>query len=168
MYTVDVIDRNPEHVVEFQELDDGLRVTIEPRQATAFTRRISNQYDQNTHDTDPQEQEWTERVNIGTIPSAYQLQLVELLRSHQQVFAQDDDDVGLTQTVKHRIYTTDESPVKAANRRIPPPQFDEVKTHIRDLFHKGIIKPSQSEFASPIVICRRRTVRLGCVWITVG
>ena len=42
MYTVDVIDRNPEHIVEFQELDDGLRVTMEPRQVTAFTRRISS------------------------------------------------------------------------------------------------------------------------------
>ena len=127
MYTVGVINRNPEHIVEFQELDDGLRVTMEPRPVTAFTRRISNQYDQNTQDTYPQEQEWMERVNIGTIPSAYQHQLVELLRSHQQVFAQDDDDVGLTQAVKHRIYTTDDSPVKAAYRRIPPPQFDEVK-----------------------------------------
>ena len=83
MYTVDVINRNPEHIVEFQELDDGLRVTMEPRQVTAFTRRISNQYDQNTQATHPQEQEWMERVNIGTIPSAYQHQLVELLRSHQ-------------------------------------------------------------------------------------
>ena len=34
------------------------------------------------------------------------------------------------QTVKLRIYTIDESPVKAAYRRIPPPQFDEVKAHI--------------------------------------
>ena len=66
--------------------------------------------DQNTQATDPQEHEWMERVNIGTIPSAYQHQLVELLRSHQQVSAQDDDDVGLTQTVKHRIYTTDDNP----------------------------------------------------------
>ena len=54
-----------------------------------------------------------ERVNIGTIPSAYQHQLVELLRSHQQVFAHDGDDVGLNQTVKHRIYTSDKSSVKA-------------------------------------------------------
>ena len=160
IYAVDIIDRNPEHIVEFQELDDGLRVTMEPRKVTAFRRRIGNQYNQDTQATDPQEQEWMERVNIGTIPSAYQHQLDELLRSHQQVFAQDDDDVGLTQTVKHRIYTTDDCPVKAAYRRIPPPQFDEVKTHITDLFHKGIIKPSQSEFASPIVICRKKNGKI--------
>ena len=42
IYAVDIIDRNPEHIVEFQELDDGLRVTMEPRKVTAFTRRISN------------------------------------------------------------------------------------------------------------------------------
>ena len=61
----------------------------------------------------------------------------ELLRSHQQVFAQDDDDVGLTQTVKHRIYTTDESPVKAAYRRVPPPRFDKSKHTLRISFTKG-------------------------------
>ena len=94
MYTVDVINRNPEHIVEFQDLYDGLRVTMEHRQVTAFTRGISNQYDQNTQATDPQEHEWKERVNIGTIPSANQHQLAELLRSHQHVFAQDADDVG--------------------------------------------------------------------------
>ena len=127
---------------------------------TAFTRRISSQYDQNTQATDPREQEWMERVNIGTLPSAYQYQLVELLRSHQQVFVQDDDDVGLIQTVKHPIYTTDDNPVKAAYRRIPPPQFDEVKPHITDLFYKEIIKPSQSEFASPIVICRKKNGKI--------
>ena len=101
-----------------------------------------------------------ERVNTGTIPSADQHQLVESLRSHQQVFAQDDDDVGLAQTAKHRVYITDESPGKAAYRRIPPPQCDEVKTHITDLFYKGIIKPSQSEFASPIVICRKKNGKI--------
>ena len=58
MYTVDVIDKNPEHIVEFQELDDGLRVTMEPRKVTAFMRRINSQYDHDTHTTDPQEQEW--------------------------------------------------------------------------------------------------------------
>ena len=33
-YTVYVTDRNQEHILAFQELDDGLRVTMEPRQVT--------------------------------------------------------------------------------------------------------------------------------------
>ena len=41
-YTVDVIDRDPEHTICFQELDDGLRVSLEPRHVTANTRRIDS------------------------------------------------------------------------------------------------------------------------------
>ena len=48
MYTVDVTDTNQVHIVEFQELDDGLQVTMKPRQVIAFTRRINSQYDQDT------------------------------------------------------------------------------------------------------------------------
>jgi len=54
----------------------------------------NSQYDQNTQATGPLEQEWVERVNIGTIPSTCQRQLVDLLRRNQQVFAQDDNEVG--------------------------------------------------------------------------
>ena len=42
IYTVDVIDRDPEHTVSFQELDDGLRVSLEPRQMTVNTRWVSS------------------------------------------------------------------------------------------------------------------------------
>ena len=66
--------------------------------------------------------------------------------SNQQVFAHDDDDVG------------------AAYRRIHQPQFDKVKSHITDLFHKGIIKSSQSEFVGPIVTCRKKNGKISvCV-----
>ena len=40
--TVGVIDRDPEHTVGFQELDDGLRISLEPRQVTANTRWVCN------------------------------------------------------------------------------------------------------------------------------
>ena len=72
------------------------------------------------------------------------------------MFAQNESDVGLTHTVKHRICTTEDGPVRAAYRRIPPPQFEEVKAHINDLIQQGIVRHSQSEYASPIVICKKK------------
>lgn len=162
IYTVDVVDRNQEHFVDFEELDDGLRVSLEPRQVTATTRQVRSEQCKYISDASPLDPEynWMEEVHIGEIPPIDKDRLMELLHNHQQVFAQDENDVGLTDTVKHRIYTSDDSPVKAAYRRIPPPQFEEVKAHIKDLVHKGIIKPSQSEFASPIVICRKKNGKI--------
>ena len=72
-------------------------------------------------------------MSIGDIPPTERDRLTELLHSNQQVFAQNESDVGLTDTFKHRICTTEDSPVRAAYRHIPPPQFEEVNVHINDL-----------------------------------
>ena len=155
IYTVDVIDRDPEHTVSFQELDDGLRVSLESRQVTVNTRWVSSKQSRDIPEL-PSDQSWMRDLSIGDIPPTERYRLTELLHSNQQVFAQNESDVGLTHTVKHRICTTEDSPVSAAYRRIPPPQFEEVKAHINDLIQQGIIRPSHSEYANPIVICKKR------------
>ena len=155
IYTVDVIDRDPEHTVSFQELDDELRVSLEPRQMTVNTRWVSSKQSRDIPEL-PSDQSWMRDVSIGDIPPTERYRLTELLHSNQQVFAQNESDVGLTHTVKHGICTTEDSPVRAAYRRIPPPQFEEVKAHINDLIQQGIVRPSHSEYASPIVICKKK------------
>ena len=82
--------------------------------------------------------------------------MTELLHSNQQVFAQNESDVGLTHSVKYRICTTEDGPVRAAYRRITPPQFEEVNAHINEVILQGIVSSSQSEYASPIVICGKK------------
>ena len=67
IYTVDVINRDPVHKVGFQELDDGLRVSLEPRQTTANTRWVSSKQ---SHDISelPSDQGWMRDVSIGDLP----------------------------------------------------------------------------------------------------
>ena len=67
IYTVDVIDRNPKHTVRFQELDDGLRVSLEPRQVTANTRWVSSKQSRDIPEL-PSDQSWMRDVSIGDIP----------------------------------------------------------------------------------------------------
>ena len=90
IYTVDVIDRDPEHTVSFQELDDGLRVSLEPRQVTVNTRWVSSKQSRDIPEL-PSDQSWMCDVSIGDIPPTERDRLTELL----QVFAQKSD-VGLT------------------------------------------------------------------------
>ena len=69
-------------------------------------------------------------------------------------------DMGRTNLVKHHIKLTDPVPFKEAYRRIPPRMYDEVKAHIQEMLHLGAIRPSNSPWASAIVLVRKKDGRL--------
>ena len=76
---------------------------------------------------------------------------------HVGVFASSEDDLGCTNAVKHRISTSDDRPVAQPYRRVPPTQLDEVKEHLEKLLRTGVIVPSRSDHASPIVLVRKKS-----------
>ena len=65
--------------------------------------------------------------------------LETLFQKHASVFTENENDLGYTETVKHKIPTIDQVPVAQPYRRIPPNQFQEAKDHIRKLLDGGII-----------------------------
>ncbi|KAK7468169.1 hypothetical protein BaRGS_00036582, partial [Batillaria attramentaria] len=75
-------------------------------------------------------------------------QLQQLLDRYAHVFAQDDT-LGYTDIVQHRIPTTDNVPVSQPYRSIPPTQLQEVKEHLQGLLQSGAIVPSHSPYAAP-------------------
>lgn len=88
----------------------------------------------------------------------YQQQRVEnLLQDYADVFYQEGEGLGITPTIQHRIIMEDPTPIAQAYRRIPPYLWTELKDHLEDLLKKGIIVESKSDFASPIVIVRKKT-----------
>lgn len=80
-----------------------------------------------------------------------------IFREYADVFAREGEELGCTSTVRHRINTEDDVPVSQRHRRIPPNEFKEVKDHLQKLLDKGVIKPSQSDYASPIVLVRKKS-----------
>lgn len=86
--------------------------------------------------------------------------LVKLLLQYSHVFAQHEGDLGLTTTIKHRIILEDDVPVKQPYRPIPPSQIEEVRQHITDLLNTGVIEESQSPYASPIVIVKKKNGKI--------
>ena len=68
----------------------------------------------------------------------------------KHVFSKHDLDVGLTSLVKHRINLMDETLFKQRHRKIPPAMFSEVQSHLRELSDAGIIRKSQSPWASNV------------------
>ena len=79
-----------------------------------------------------------------------------LLAKYKDMFVTDDDEPGYTETVKHKIFTSDDIPVNQPFRRIPPGQYQEAKEYIQKLISKGIIQESHSPHSSPIVLVRKK------------
>lgn len=83
-----------------------------------------------------------------------------LLCKHVGVFVREDSQLGCTSTLRHSIKTTDDVPVNQPYRRIPPHLYDEVRNHLNDLLKKGVIQESESAYAAPIVLVRKKSGEL--------
>ena len=82
---------------------------------------------------------------------------LRIFAEYGDVFAREGEEIGCTPTVQHKISTVDEQPVAQRHRRIPPQLFQEVKQHLQELLDKGVIIPSKSDYAAPIVLARKKS-----------
>ena len=68
------------------------------------------------------------------------------------IFSQDDLDQGKTSILKHSIKVNDPVPFKEQYRHIPPGMYDEVKVHIHEMLDMGAFRPSNSPWASTVIL----------------
>ena len=83
-------------------------------------------------------------------------QLAQFLLKSDDVFSLDDSDLGRTSLVCHSVDTGDHPPIKQPPRRIPFAQREVVSKMIEDMQQKGIVQPSTSAWASPIVLVPKK------------
>jgi len=89
----------------------------------------------------------------------------DVLMRNREAFAQSEDDMGLTNTVTHKIDLMDDEPIRMPYRRIPPSMLEELRGHLNDLLKRGLIRESSSSYAAPIVVVRKKhtnQIRLCC------
>ena len=88
----------------------------------------------------------------------------KVLMEEIDVFAKDDNDIGDIPSFQMPINVTDDVPVSAAYRRIPPQLYSEVRNYINDLVTNGWIRESFSSYSSPIVCVRKKNggLRMCC------
>lgn len=82
------------------------------------------------------------------------------LNSIRDVFAIDDMSNGHTTAVKHHIRLKDDTPFKERPRPIHPSDREAVKQHLRELLDAGVIRESESPFASPLVLVRKKNGKI--------
>ena len=76
------------------------------------------------------------------------------------IFSQDDLDLGKTSIVKHSIKVNDPVPFKEWYRHIPSGMYEEVKVHIQEMLDVDAIRPSNSPWASVVVLVWKKDGKL--------
>jgi hypothetical protein len=80
----------------------------------------------------------------------------QLLLKYQNIFSKTPEDLGKTDRVQHRINTGHALPVRQPPRRQPIGKREAEKSELEKMLQLGIIEPSNSAWASPIVLVTKK------------
>ena len=81
-----------------------------------------------------------------------------LLWKYHDIFSLEKQDMGHTKATKHKIVLKDldTPPFKERFCRIPPPQVDEVREHLKLMLDAGVVQPSNSSWCNTVVLVRKK------------
>ncbi|CAG2218016.1 unnamed protein product [Mytilus edulis] len=102
-----------------------------------------------------------EKSCVNVKDEVFKQKLAEVLIKNQQAFAKNKLELGTCSIVKHRINTGNAIPVRQPLRRTPKAFEGEEEKYLKDQLEAGVITPSKSSWASPVVLVRKKdkTVR---------
>ena len=83
-------------------------------------------------------------------------QLETLLLKWRDIFSIADWDLGKTDLITHHIKLSDDTPIKQRHRRVPPGMYGELRQHLQDLLASGVIRESESPWAAPLVLAKKK------------
>ena len=83
-------------------------------------------------------------------------QICKLLCEFSDVFSKGPQDLGRTDVIQHRINTQDAVPIRQPPRRLPLAKQQEATPAIEEMRRDGVIEPSVSPWAAPIVLVRKK------------
>lgn len=78
-----------------------------------------------------------------------------LLKEFSNVLSTGPGDIGRTGIVAHQINTGDSHPLRQPARRLPLHKRQEAQREVEKMLERGIIEPSYSPWASPIVLIQK-------------
>ena len=102
-----------------------------------------------------------EKLDLSGLEAWHQEQAEQahsLLREYHDIFLLEKCDMGHTNATKHKIVLKDPDtlPFKEHFCRIPPPQLDEVREHLKLMLDAGVIRPSNSPWCNAVVLVRKK------------
>ena len=82
--------------------------------------------------------------------------LTALISEYAEVFALDPSELGCTHLASHTIDTGDQKPIRQSLRRTPFALRRKVDGMVEEMLEHGVISPSKSPWASPIVLIKKK------------
>lgn len=76
---------------------------------------------------------------------------LDSIANNNDIFALEDAELGCSSLVEHSIETGDARPIRERVRHLPWGQRKDVESHIEDMIKIGVVQPSSSSWAFPIV-----------------
>ena len=97
-------------------------------------------------------------LGLEAWPQEQAEQARSVLKEYHDIFSLEKRDMGHTNATKHKIVLKDPdtSPFKERFCRIPPPQLDEVREHLKLMLDAGVIWPSNSPWCNAVVPVRKK------------
>ena len=97
-------------------------------------------------------------LGLEAWPQEQAEQARSLLKEYHDTFSLEKCDMGHTNAIEHKIVLKDPdtAPFKERFRRIPPPQLDEVRGHLKLMLDAGVIWPSNSPWCNAVVLVRKK------------
>ena len=83
-------------------------------------------------------------------------QIIDLVCDYQDVFADEQESLDRTSTIRHKIDTGAAKPIKQATRRLSQAKREIIEAKIDRMLKKGIIEPSTSSWSSPVVLVEKK------------
>ena len=84
-------------------------------------------------------------------------QLLNVLVKHQDAFAKNKTDFGTCSIIKHYIDTCGAAPIRQPPRRVPRQFEAEEEKYLQEQLKTGVVVPSSSAWASPVVLVRKKS-----------
>lgn len=92
----------------------------------------------------------------GHLNDEEKAKLATVLCQYADLFSKNKEDLGKTGLIKHHIDIGDAKPVKQAPRRLPFEKRKIEKEEVERMQRQGIIEPSTSPWASPVVLVKKK------------
>jgi len=97
-----------------------------------------------------------QKLQVGDLTPEQQRQFRELTNEFADIFAENQDALGHTDVVTHEINLTDNTPIKQRFYRHSRMANDFIRTETQRMQALGIAVPSDSPWASPVVVVTKK------------
>ena len=96
------------------------------------------------------------KANLDHVPWRQRTKVETLLQKYQNLFSKGDTDLGRTNVVSMKVDTGNHPPVKQKPYRTPFAEKPMVEQQLADMLTAGVVSPSSSPWASPIVVVPKK------------